>query len=635
MRGKIVCALFAVGCCAFGQGLTHAIPEAARQACAKIPEEHREAVGSEIGKMAYTEATREAGEKFGLLIVPKDWTNTCGKGVLLGSYMALGPYRNYYKYAPDGRLVQYGNRTNFEELVWCDRRRDELVVQFWNDRAVVDAALSNAVASAEKTAENRARGARPGIVRRPSSSSFGRRLNARPQQGQGLLEELVPLEEAMALAKAGKGKGFYQLALRYARGEGLPQDNATAYRMLCKARDADYAHAVLVEGLCDEKRLHGGRGYSRFSQEWVLHSYCGADFTDGRDWGDHDSLTNAVAVARVMGKYEKAKRLGALVATNQIAALNKRLSDFKAEEAKRLQAEMQAEANNRRVAEFLTEVRAATAARERAEAERKRAEAAARERAERERVAMEAAAQRERVAAERERAAAEREQQRQQLQEIQEKLRRQREQRQREVEMQTAGSVVPVRSSLANLRARRAQMEEEAKRKVRDERMALLPKYRAAFKALTGYEMGQKIDEEVLGREREWKNVKLAKPYRYFTDCTLEVCDGCLYGVSMSFGSDGKYSRKSLEAEAEAVRKDLARRFGVEEEEILERTSPVLRRAGLRRAGWSLAVSVGIEGGIWLSISDDVLEGELRTRLKEKREAQKEVLPVFEEAGKK
>ena len=565
MRGKIVCALFAVGCCSFGQGLSRcAIPEAARQACAKIPEEHREAVGSEIRKMAYTEATREAGEKFGLLIVPDDWTNVCGKGVLLGSYM------EYYKYAPDGRLVQYGNRTNFEELVWCDRRRDELVVQFWNDRAVVDAALSNAVASTEKTAENRARGARPGIVRRPSSSSFGRLLNARPQQGQGLLEELVPLEEAMALAKAGKGKGFYQLALRYARGEELPQDDAAAYRMLCKARDADYAHAVLVEGLCDEKRLHDGRGYSGFAPR-VLHSYCGADFTDGRDWGDHDSLTNAVAVARVMGKYEKAKRLGTLVATNQIAALNKRLSDFKAEEAKRLQAEE----NAKRVAGLLDEknTRPKTDAREA-----------------------------------RERAAAEREQLLERLLEIQAEIRRQREQRKLE-------------------------------RPLRDERMVLLPKYRAAFKALTGYEMGQKIDEEMLGREREWKRVKLAKPYRYFTDCTLEVCDGCLYRVSMSFGSDGKYSWKSLEAEAEAVRKDLAGRFGMEEEEILERTSPVLRRAGLRRAGWRLAVSVGIEGAIWLSISDDVLAGELRTRLKEKREAQreaqKEALPVFEEAGRK
>ena len=579
MRGKIVCALFAVGCCAFGQGRLlfserlsrPAVPEAARQACAKVPEKHREAVESEIREMAYTEATREAGEKFGMLLMPDDWTNTCGKAVLLRSGVSRVGVFNYYKYASDGRLVQFGSKTNFEELAWCDRRRDELVVQFWNDRAIVDAALSNAVASAKRAAPNGTRlGERP--------STFRRLLGVRPQQGQGLLEELVPLEEAMALAKAGKGKGFYQLALRYARGEGLPQDDAAAYRMLCKARDAGYAHAVLVEGLCDEKLLCTDRGYSGFSQKRVLHSYCGTDFTDGRAWDDRDFLTNAVAVARVMGKYEKAKRLGALMATNQIAALNKRLSDFKAEEAKRLQAEE----NAKRVAGLLDEknTRPKTDARE----------------------------AREHAAAERERAAAEREQQLERLLEIQAEIRRQREQRKLE-------------------------------RPLRDERMVLLPKYRAAFKALTGYEMGQKIGEEMLGREREWKSVKLAKPYRYFTDCTLEVCDGCLYGVSMSFGLDGKYSRKSLEAEAEAVRKDLAGRFGMEEEEIFERTSPVLRRAGLRRAGWRLAASVGRGGGIWLSISDDVLARELRTRLEEKREAQreaqKEALPVFEEAGKK
>lgn len=615
MRGKIACALFAVGCCAFGQGLSRrAIPEAARQICAKVPEEHRMAVESAIRKMAYTEATREAGEKFGLLIMPDNWTNTCGKGGILRSGVSRVGVLNYSKYASDGRLVQFGSETNFEELAWCDRRRDELVVQFWNDRAVIDAALSNAVASAEREVVNGTR-----LGGRPSFPLFNRprRLTAQPQLG--LLEELVPLEEAMALAKAGKGKGFYQLALRYARGEELPQDDTAAYRMLCKARDADYAHAVLVEGLCDEiflrqpQKRFGRRLFLNGDAREALRSYCGgADFRDGRNWDEHDFLTNAVAVARVMGKYEKAKRLGALVATNQITALNKCLSDFKAEEAKRVQKEMQAEANNRRVMGLL------------GEDVRKETDAAA---------------------AERERTAAECEQQRQELLRIQAELRHQREQRPRrqQEEVQTAAPVAPGRSSLAGLRARRAQKEaereEEAKRKVRDERMVLLPKYRAAFKALTGYEMGQKIDEEMLGREREWKSVKLAKPYRYFTDCTLVVCDGCLYGVSMSFGLDGKYSRKSLEAEAEAVRKDLAGRFGMEEEEILERTSPMLRRAGLRRAGWRLVASVGRGGGIWLSISDDVLARELRTRLEEKREAQreaqKEVLPVFEEAGKK
>lgn len=606
MRGKIVCALFAVGCCAFGHGLARAVPEAARQACAKVPEEHREAVGSEIREMAYTEATREAGEKFGLLIMPDAWTNVCGKGVLLKKFVG----NNFYKYAPDGRLVQFGSETNFEELAWCDRRRDELVVQFWNDRAVIDAALSNVVASA-----NEAR-----LGGRASFPSFNRPLRLTAQPQLGLLEELVPLEEAMALAKAGKGKGFYQLALRYARGEGLPKDDAVAYRMLCKARDADYAHAVLVEGLCDEiflrqpQKRFGRRLFLNGDAREALRSYCGgADFRDGRNWDEHDYLTNAVAVARVMGKYEKAKRLGALVATNQIAALNKCLSDFKTEVAKRAQTEMLAEANNRRVMVLL------------GEDVRKETDAAA---------------------AERERAAAECEQQRQELLRIQAELRRQREQRKLErprrqqEEVQTAAPVAPGRSSLANLRARRAQKEtereEEARRQLRDERMSLLPKYRAAFKDLTGYEMGQRVGEELLDRKCS-KNVKLEKPYRYFTDCELQCYGGCLYGVSMFFRSNWKYSRKSLEAEAEAVRKDLAGRFGVEVDSIGKGVLPsrlCRRGTGSSGSGLRLAVSAR-EDGIWLSISDEVLAKELRMRLEEKREAQKEVLPVFDEIGKK
>lgn len=571
MRGKIVYALFAVGCCAFGQGLLRrTIPEAARPIYAKVPEEHQMAVESEIRKMAYTEATREAGEKFGLLIMPDNWTNTCGKGLLLRSGVSKIGVCNYSKYAQDGRLVQFGSETNFEELAWCDRRWDELVVQFWNDRAVVDAALSNAVASAERAVANGTQ-----LGGRPSFPLFNRsrRLTAQPQLG--LLEKLVPLEEAMALAKAGKGKGFYQLALRYARGEELPQDDAAAYRMLCKARDTDYAHAVLVEGLCDERGLkHPDRLYAPVA-EGELRTYCGAVFRDGRCFlHDRDSLTNAVAVARIMGKYEKAKRLGALVATNQIAALNKRLSDFKAEETKRLQAEE----NAKRVAGLLDEnTRPKTDARKETDA----------------------------VVAERERAAAECEQQRQELLRIQAELRRQREQRKLE-------------------------------RPRRDERMVLLPKYRAAFKALTGYEMGQKVGEELLDREC-LKNVKLEKPYRYFTDCELQCYDGCLYGVSMFFRSNWKYSRKSLEAEAEAVRKDLAGRFGVEVDSIGKRVLPsrlCRRGTGSSGSGWRLAASAG-EDGIWLSISDEVLAKELRMRLEEKREAQREVLPVFDEVGKK
>ena len=175
----------------------------------------------------------------------------------------------------------------------------------------------------------------------------------------GLLEELIPLEEAMGLAKDGKGKGYFQLALRYAGGNELPRDSKLAYKMLCKARDADYANAVLVEGLCDEADLQTPSGYSgRASVGSAMREYCGVKFVNGRR--DSDSLTNEVAFARVMGKYEKAKSLGALTATNQIAALNKRLAGFNAErpEVEAEQANARAEAElaeecNRKILEMM------------------------------------------------------------------------------------------------------------------------------------------------------------------------------------------------------------------------------------------------------------------------------------------
>ena len=67
-----------------------------------------------------------------------------------------------------------------------------------------------------------------------------------------LLEPQISVEEAMILAKEGKGRGFYQLAIRYAQGNELPKDGKVAYKMLCKACDVNYPNAILVEGICDE-----------------------------------------------------------------------------------------------------------------------------------------------------------------------------------------------------------------------------------------------------------------------------------------------------------------------------------------------------------------------------------------------
>ncbi len=296
----------------------------------KIPEEcrwavekYRWAVLSEIRTKADRQAKDEMERKFGIVWNDYDsrdvtgWTNSCGKSVLC---FAGGMHGKYDK---DGRLVKVGKGLDdFEEWRWREARQKEIQETLWKDQAVVDVAISNAVANLRHS-----------------------RQRERKRSCLDPLEELIPLEEAMALAKAGKGKGYFQLALRYANGQELPCDARKAYMLLCKAGDVNYANAILVQGLCEEESLKAevwgqglnGRRDSLFKGDGssvlsILDEYCGNDgwlFVRGNPNQKANSLTNEVAVAQVMGKYEKAKALGALTATNQIAALNKRLADFR------------------------------------------------------------------------------------------------------------------------------------------------------------------------------------------------------------------------------------------------------------------------------------------------------------------
>ena len=319
----------------------------------KIPEDCRAYVAAEIRDRASKQATAEAEKKFNILFEPSAWTNNCGKSVLL----SIGCEAMHALYDKDGRLRQFGWRDDFEEWRWRDARQKELFGELWKNPLVVDAVLSNAVAQVAKERKT------PGSseLRRPFWESRNSLMRVRSRLE--LLEELIPLEEALKLARDGKGKGYFQLALRYAGGNELPRDSKLAYKMLCKARDADYANAVLVEGLCDEADLRTPSGYSgRASVDSAMREYCGVKFVNGRR--DSDSLTNEVAFARVMGKYEKAKSLGALTATNQIAALNKRLADFNAErpevEAKQAKEAREAEAAKQIAAMLKAEEDAAT-----------------------------------------------------------------------------------------------------------------------------------------------------------------------------------------------------------------------------------------------------------------------------------
>ena len=166
-----------------------------------------------------------------------------------------------------------------------------------------------------------------------------------------MLEPILPLDETIKLVEERQGKGYYQLAIRYAQGNELPEDRGVAYKLLCKACDVNYANAVLVEGLCDEADLQECIPGSKIRRpaemsDW-MHGYCGTVFYSGRR--DCDFLTNEVAFTRIMSKYAKAKELGLLEATNHMARLNARLEHFNKEDAERTAREKEKADNNRRV----------------------------------------------------------------------------------------------------------------------------------------------------------------------------------------------------------------------------------------------------------------------------------------------
>lgn len=64
-----------------------------------------------------------------------------------------------------------------------------------------------------------------------------------------LPEPLIPIEEALALAEKGDGKGYYQLAVRYAKGDGVWKDDKNAAEWLKKAYDANYPQAIFSVAL--------------------------------------------------------------------------------------------------------------------------------------------------------------------------------------------------------------------------------------------------------------------------------------------------------------------------------------------------------------------------------------------------
>ena len=169
-------------------------------------------------------------------------------------------------------------------------------------------------------------------------------------QAQQCLEPLIPMEEALALAKKGDGKGYFQLALRYADSGDATRDSKISLQFLKKACDASYSNAVFCSGLVLENSLSLGLSL-RPSRELnmdlfrlrpnvnkyigvrsIYNHYLSPPQRNSNVWecfgvyAPRPCITNEDLVAIVYDKYNKAAALGVSAATNEIARLDKRMA---------------------------------------------------------------------------------------------------------------------------------------------------------------------------------------------------------------------------------------------------------------------------------------------------------------------
>ena len=193
------------------------------------------------------------------------------------------------------------------------------------------------------------------------------KAQARPGRFLGLstntldlrIEQVMPFDEALELAKKNDGKGLYQLAMIYSEGKAVPMNRDVAFRFLAKSSAAGYGPAILVDGLCDEgllvdptKRNMLGRRTGVTAQD-----YFGSFIYRS---GSNIDITNEVAYGAVMAKYQKALDLGVLSATNAIENLKRRLGDAQAAVAKAEQERIARVENNDKVNEAFADVFAET-----------------------------------------------------------------------------------------------------------------------------------------------------------------------------------------------------------------------------------------------------------------------------------
>lgn len=166
-------------------------------------------------------------------------------------------------------------------------------------------------------------------------------------EDDGFAEHLVAgrlsFAEAMKLARAGDGSGYYALAVHCACGDETTRDPESAMSLLDRAIGKEDANAVFVRGLIEESQLEGsdlsGRRRSGGGANDAMESkspferYVGARI---EDFAAHSvrkgSLANQADYDRVSAQYGKAANLGCAAAKMRLSHLR----ELRAKEMERI-----------------------------------------------------------------------------------------------------------------------------------------------------------------------------------------------------------------------------------------------------------------------------------------------------------
>ena len=173
--------------------------------------------------------------------------------------------------------------------------------------------------------------------------------------GNSLLEPAMTFDEAVAAAKKGEARGYYQLAIKFSAGEELTRNRATGMAFLSKAADMGYANAQFVLGSIKELRIQESVQYlnNAFQMRLIfmhgLAAQTGAYFWDG----DSTATTFAddAAVCEVSNLYARAASGGVVIAKKKLEDFLQKKQAYDAYETMRRDGQSSRKAHDAQISE--------------------------------------------------------------------------------------------------------------------------------------------------------------------------------------------------------------------------------------------------------------------------------------------